>query len=83
MKVGLVVVYVPDVQNTFDTVNHKILLQKLEYYGTPGVCNDWFKSGCHLMTADCDLTQGYVLLPLLFLIYKAIDLHIDISRSPY
>ena len=30
-------------QKVFDTVDHKIQLHKLEFGGTRGVSNDWFK----------------------------------------
>ena len=67
----------------FDTVNHKLLVEKLSFYGVRGVANAWLENyimkrkqnvvvnnqASSMQFIKCDVHQGSILGPVLFLLF--------------
>ena len=83
-----------DLRKSFDAVDHRMLLQKLQHYGVRGISKKWFSSyvtnrkqfvsigNCNSSTKTVltDVPQGSVLRPLLFLKYTN-DQHKCVEHS--
>ena len=72
-----------DLSKAFDSVNHDVLIMKLDHYGIRGIAKEWFISYCserkqfvslgniksNSLNISCGVPQGSVLGTLLFLLY--------------
>ncbi len=76
-------VFIDLLKKEFDTVNHKLIVEKLSFYGVRGIANTWLENylmnrkqyvvvdnqASSMQFIKCGVPQGSVLGPVLFLLF--------------